>query len=337
MTPVEAVSPPSVTPHHYNAGVDMTARRDIDEAIGGAVARVREAAESEIRDLAQALAADAEAAAAEHDAAVAQVRGEAVAAKAEHDAVIARVQGAAAAAKAEHDAVIARVQGEVAAAKAAARAAEAEAVAIGRQSARDAVTRLLDAVQRLDAQSTLTAVLDTLADLAAADAGRAALFVATGGEMRGWRFVGFGPAIGEAQDHAVNGAGAGLLGRAIAEGRTQVLAAGAGAASDADGPPAFAALPAGRAAVAVPVLVGGAPMVAVYADDANAAGGGNPPEKVTRPLWPDVVELLARHAGCRLEALTANRAAELAGRAAQPDTDEPAGETLLDPPPAPEA
>ena len=297
----------------------MTVGRDIENAVDGAVARIREAAESEIRDLARALAADAEAAAAEHDAAVAQVRGAAVAAKAEHDAVIARVQG------------------EVAAAKAAARAAEAEAVAIGRQSARDAVTRLLDAVQRLDAQSTLTAVLDTLADLAAADAGRAALFVATGGEMRGWRFVGFGPAIGEARDHAVNGAGAGLLGRAIAEGRTQVLAAGAGAASDADGPPAFAALPAGRAAVAVPVLVGGAPMVAVYADDANAAGGGNLPEKVTRPLWPDVVELLARHAGCRLEALTANRAAELAVSAAPPDTDEPAGETLLDPPPAPDA
>ena len=269
MTPVEAVSPPSVTPPNYNAGV-MTAGRHIDEAIDGAVARVREAAESELR------------------------------------------------------AVVSRLQEEAAAAQEAARVTESEAVAIGREAARDAVARLLDAVQRLDAQSTLTGVLDALADLAAAGAGRAALFVKAGGEMRGWRFVGFGPEVGEARQHVVNGADRGLLGRAIAERRTQVLAArgddddgdggGDPDASDAGKPPAFAALPASRGAVAVPVLVGGEPLVAIYADDAPPAGGGEAADASSHPHWTGVVELLARHAGCRLEALTANRAAEMAGR-----------------------
>lgn len=254
----------------------MAAGRDIDEAIDGAVARVRDAAESELR------------------AVVSRLQEESVAAQEE-----------AAAAQEE-----------------AARATEADAVAIGRESARDAVARLLDAVRRLDGESTLTGVLDTLADLAAAGAGRAALFVKAGGELRGWRFVGFGSESGDAPDHVVNGADCGLLGRAIAERETQVLAAGDDDgsgdgdrdASTAGEPPPFAALPAGCGAVAVPVLVGGEPLVAIYADNAPPAGGGEAADGSSHPHWTGVVELLARHAGSRLEALTANRAAEMAGR-----------------------
>lgn len=246
----------------------MTAGRDIDEAIDDAVARVREAAESELR------------------------------------------------------AVVSRLREEAAAARGAVRATEADALASGREAARDAVVRLLEAVRRLDAQSTLTGVLDALADLAAAGAGRAALFVTTSGELRGWRFVGFGPEIGPARDHVVNGADRGLLGRAVAERVTQVLAArggdddgsGDGDASDAGETPSFAVLPAGCCAVAVPVLVGGEPLIAIYADDAPPAGGGEASDASSHPHWTGVVELLARHAGSRLEALTANRAAEMAGR-----------------------
>ena len=246
----------------------MTAGRHIDEAIDDAVARVREAAESELRT------------------------------------------------------VVSRLREEAAAAQEAARVTEAEAIAIGREAARDAVARLLEAVQRLDAPSTLSGVLDALADLAAAAAGRAALFVEAGGELRGWRFVGFGPEVGEARDHVVTGADRGLLGRAIAERMTQVLADRDDAGSDdgdrdpsaAEELPSFAALPAGRCAVAVPVLVGGEPLVAVYADDAASTRDGDAADASSHPHWTNVVELLARHAGCRLEALTANRAAEMAGR-----------------------
>ena len=175
----------------------------------------------------------------------------------------------------------------------------------GQQAALAAVSRLLDSVRRLDAQPTLTDVLDTLTELVAAEAGRVAVFVASDGEMRGWRLAGFGPEAGEARDRILNGADAGFLSRAIGTRQTRVLPAG-GARTDADRPPAFTALPGDRSALAVPVLIGGETMVLVYADDVNTES------RSILSQWSDAVELLARHAGHRLEALTADRAAALA-------------------------
>ena len=129
----------------------------------------------------------------------------------------------------------------------------------GQQAALAAVSRLLDSVRRLDAQSTLTDVLDTLTELVAAEAGRVAVFVASDGEMRGWRLAGFGPEAGEARDRILNGADAGFLSRAIGTRQTRVLPAG-GARTDADRPPAFTALPLDRSALSVPVLIGGETM-----------------------------------------------------------------------------
>ena len=175
----------------------------------------------------------------------------------------------------------------------------------GQQAALAAVSRLLDSVRRLDAQPTLTDVLDTLTELVAAEAGRVAVFVASDDEMRGWRLAGFGPEAGEARDRILNGADAGFLSRAIGTRQTRVLPAG-GARTDADRPPAFTALPRDRSALAVPVLIGGETMVLVYADDVNTES------RSILSQWSDAVELLARHAGRRLEALTADRAAALA-------------------------
>ena len=166
------------------------------------------------------------------------------------------------------------------------------------------MSRLLDAVRRLDAQPSLTSVLDTLTELVAAEAGRVAVFVSANGEMRGWRFSGFGPEVGEARQHVLNGADAGFLSQALGARQTRLLAAGR--REPANRPPSFVALPDDRSALAVPVLVGGDAMVLVYADDVNTE---------SRPMlsqWSDAVELLARHAGYRLEALTADRAAALA-------------------------
>lgn len=168
-----------------------------------------------------------------------------------------------------------------------------------------AVSRLLDAVRRLDEQPTLTDVLDTLTELAAAEAGRVAVFVASDGEMRGWRFAGFGPEAGEARALILSGPDAGFLSRAIDTRQIRMLPAG-GARADADRPPAFAALPVDRSALAVPVLIGGETMVLVYADDVNTES------RSILSKWSVAVELLARHAGGRLEALTADRAAALA-------------------------
>ncbi len=168
-----------------------------------------------------------------------------------------------------------------------------------------AVSRLLDAVRHLDAQPTLTDVLDTLTELVAEEAGRAAVFVASDGDMRGWRFAGFGPEAGEARSRILKGSDAGFLSLAIGSRQTRVLPAGR-ARIDADRPPAFTALPGDRSALAVPVLIGGETMVLVYADDVHAES------QSILSQWSDAVELLARHAGHRLAALTADRAVALA-------------------------
>ena len=188
----------------------------------------------------------------------------------------------------------------------------------GQQAAVAAVSRLLHSVRRLDAQTTLTATLDTLTEMVAAEAGRVAVFVASDGKMRGWRFAGFGTEIGDAKRRVLNGADAGFLSQAIGQRQTRVLRAGAARAAS-DRPPGFAELPADRSALAVPVLVGGEPIVLVYADDVNAE------RRAILPQWCDAVELLARHACHRLEGMTANLAAALARGVVPPGLGAPVG------------
>ena len=165
------------------------------------------------------------------------------------------------------------------------------------------VSEILDAVRHLDEQTTLTSLLEALTERAAAYASRAALFIRIGGQMQGWRFAGFDSAM-ENGAPSLNGTGSGFLGRAIDEGRALVLTPPPGE-DELDWPPAFASLPPDRSAIAVPVSVGGQPMVALYADDAAREGPSTP------SAWSDAIELLARHAGCCIEALTANHAAGL--------------------------
>lgn len=180
------------------------------------------------------------------------------------------------------------------------------------------VSQVLDSIRYLDEQTTLTAVLDTLTDAAADYASRAALFVRVDGEMRAWRLSGFDPEVGEAGDPVLNGDGSGFLGRAIAEGRALVLTPPPGE-DELDWPPAFAGLPPDRSAIAVPVSIGGQSMVALYADDAHRESQSAPAE------WSDAIELLARHAGCCIEALTANQAAGAARPAPAAAEPNPAG------------
>jgi hypothetical protein len=71
--------------------------------------------------------------------------------------------------------------------------------------------------------------------------------------------------------------------------------------------------------VAVPVLIGGEPLVAVYADDGIEGRG------LDSARWIPLLEILARHAGVRLEALAAERAAALARDAVSPTQDAVAG------------
>jgi hypothetical protein len=67
--------------------------------------------------------------------------------------------------------------------------------------------------------------------------------------------------------------------------------------------PGFETLPADRMGLAVPVIVGGRVVAVVYADAVTLDGR----ERNVPSSWPELIEVLARHAGRCLEALTAQR------------------------------
>jgi len=254
----------------------MAGAPSVDDVVQVVVPRLQDAVASEIRNLAQELATRAD-----------EVRAEA---EAEHEASLTREREQAQAERAE---------------------AVSAAVAVAReQAALGVVSRLLDAIRRLDEQTTLSGVLDALADLVAAEAGRVVLFVAADEGLRPWRLVGLEAPANEEQ-HVLTAAETGVVGRAIGERRSVAVTREA----EEDGrngenvPPAFVTLPEERAGVAVPVLIGGEPLVAVYADE-GAEGTGKDSVR-----WIPVVEILASHAGARLEALAAERAAAFAREA----------------------
>ena len=162
--------------------------------------------------------------------------------------------------------------------------------------------RVLDGMRRLDQATRLTDALDTLAELAGNEAPRAAVFTVRADRVRGWRFVGFGPTLDEARQVDLMLGEAGIVGRAVVTGAACSTVSGAnGVPGDAE--PAFTTLPLGVHALAVPVLVGGQVMAVVYGDDA---------ERRPAAAWREALEVLARHTGHCLEALTAVRAAQLA-------------------------
>ena len=255
----------------------MAGSESVEDVVKVVVPRLQDAVASEIRNLAQELSARAE-----------EVRAETEAA---HEASLARERRQAMAERAQ---------------------AISAAVGVARdQAAIGVASRLLDAVRRLDEETTLGGVLDAFADLAAAEAGRAALFLVTEGVLQSWRLVGFDAPADEAA-RLLAPAEAGVAGRAIDERRSVPVTRGA-ADGGQDRPPVFAALPDERAGVAVPVLVGREPLVVVYADEGTAGRASD------SARWMPAMELLARHAGARLEALAAERAAALASAAVSPE------------------
>jgi hypothetical protein len=74
--------------------------------------------------------------------------------------------------------------------------------------------------------------------------------------------------------------------------------------SDETQAPAFAELPENRMGLAVPVIVGGRVVAIVYADS-----GRDGDEHTVPSGFPEVIEVLARHAARCLEALTVQKAA----------------------------
>jgi hypothetical protein len=186
----------------------------------------------------------------------------------------------------------------------------AEAVAAARRDAASAVRasidRLLQAIDRLDAATSLSEVLTRVADGAATEAGRVAVFLVQGGRVRGWRVAGFGAASPDPKTVDLPVAEAGPIGRAVETAAVSRLA-GPAPLMTSETPP-FGPLAAGQSAVAAPILVGGRVVAVLYADD---VGG---PRREVSAVWPQAVEVLARYAGRCLEALTALRTVQVAFR-----------------------
>jgi hypothetical protein len=187
------------------------------------------------------------------------------------------------------------------------RAADAlkDAVASARAREREAemagVTRLLESIRGLDGASSLSEVLDALALAAAREAARAAVVVLRGERIQGWRMSGFGPRDAQPKSIDLLLAESGVIGLAVGAARAVTTRDGQSAASG----PGFETLPADRMGLAVPVIVGGRVVAVIYADGVSLDGH----ERPVPSGWPEVIEVLARHAGRCLEALTTQRTA----------------------------
>ncbi|MEO5823013.1 MAG: hypothetical protein ABIT71_21115 [Vicinamibacteraceae bacterium] len=161
-----------------------------------------------------------------------------------------------------------------------------------------AMERLLDAFRRLDQATTLTALIDSLAEAAASETTRSAVFVVRGRDVRGWRIAGFTDPPADVRLVSVSLDAAGAIGVCVrSKSRVEISPA-----TFADGHLGFMAAADAAAGLAMPVTLGGETAAVIYGDDGGAGGPAG---------WRETIEILARHASRCLEAQTAIRAAKL--------------------------
>ena len=290
---------------------DLTSQHDSAlEALRSELAARHDAASAELRNqlagehdaaLAAALAASAAEVARQHASALAAVRADAderaARAQAEADELLAHARTEAdqrlAAAKAETD----RVGRDL-----------VEARAAERQVELAFADRMSDAVRRLDGARSLIEVLDVLTDAAAREAPRVAILLVRGNKLAGWRAAGFSR-DNDPRELEVPIDQAGLLTRAI---RSSSAVATSDAVSGDGGAGPFGLLPGSNAAVAMPLRVGGETIGVLYADDVSAR------EHEVPGVWPESVEVLARHACRCLEVVTIARVSQGAAMPSPP-------------------
>ena len=163
----------------------------------------------------------------------------------------------------------------------AARAGEREAEVAG-------LVRLVESIRGLDGATSLSEVLDALALAAGRETARAAVVVVKGDHIVGWRLSGFGARDAQPKSIDLPLAESGVIGVAASSSRAATTR------NDAADGPCFEELP---------VLVGGRAVAIVYADGIS----GEAHDQVVPSPWPEAIEVLARHAGRCLEALTAQK------------------------------
>ncbi|HUE88672.1 MAG TPA: GAF domain-containing protein [Vicinamibacterales bacterium] len=164
-----------------------------------------------------------------------------------------------------------------------------------------ALTRLLESIRGLDGATSLGEVLDALGQAAGREASRAAVLVVRNERLLGWKLCGFGPRDNQPKGIDLGLHDSGVVGVAVGTARPVTTRDSQPAA---DGP-GFAHLPSDRMGFAVPVIVGGRVVAVVYADTVTSDGR----EHVVPSGWPEVIEILSRHAARCLESLTVQKAA----------------------------
>ena len=158
------------------------------------------------------------------------------------------------------------------------------------------VDRLFGAMRAMDGAKSLTEILAILVQAAATETSRAAIFIGHGDHLQGHKAVGFTTEIGAQRLPAT---GVGLLAQAVQR-REAVI----GSNEPGVEPPAFAALAADRASIALPIAIGGEPVAVLYADDSGSTN------QVAPSSWREAVQILGSHAASCLAQLTAARTAQ---------------------------
>lgn len=158
--------------------------------------------------------------------------------------------------------------------------------------------RLTSAFRTLDEATSLSDILEHLAQSACQESERTAVFLVNGGKLRAWRALGF-PA-----EQPIVGADfvpteSDVVGQAVRSGAGRQHRNG-----DATHLPAFAQVDSPLDAVALPVQVGGSVIAVLYADAARA-------DKPEDPEWLDTIDAMTKHASRVLEAMTVRQAAAL--------------------------
>ena len=160
--------------------------------------------------------------------------------------------------------------------------------------------RLVASIRRLDAARSLTEGLDTLAEALRHEVPRSAVAVMKGAHPEMWHASGFAAGL-DTKSVRLDAPLTGVFGRAATLGETTIERAEPEDDPVVSGLP-FALLASGHRAMAVPLVIGARVAVVVYADDTGDDVGCDP------DAWPGKVEILARHAGRCLEALTVQHA-----------------------------
>lgn len=179
------------------------------------------------------------------------------------------------------------------------RAAVSDARVKEREIEMAGVSRLLESIRGLDGATSLSEVLDALALAAAREAARAAVVVLRSDRIQGWKLTGFGPRDAQPKSIDLPLAESGVIGHAVSVARTVTTRDSQTAAAG----PGFESLPGDSTGLAVPVIVGGRVVAVVYADSVSVEGQ----DRQVPSSWPELIEILARHAGRCLEALTSLR------------------------------